>query len=142
MSGECPPVRIVDEDGEVLSEIPVGGADALTLNADGTLSIERSDGLVEPTHVVPNNGEPWSTADVLGEMMAGMYRHGECIEIHGCRLYESSFGETGRNVWTVHPPEDAESTAAVDALNLDNFATGTEIENCILSLAEGEEGVG
>jgi hypothetical protein len=86
----------------------------------------------EPTESVPSEDEPWSTADVLGGMMAGTYAHGACVEVFGYRLNNSSIDGTMPNVWTVHPPENADGAAAIDALNLDQFATASAVEDYLL----------
>ena len=93
---------------------------------DGPLTRDSRD---EPTHSVPNDDEPWSVADVLGEMMSGAYAHGERVDLFGYRCYNSTAGDEFANVWTVHPPDDGR---AIDALNLDNFATASEVETYLL----------
>ena len=93
---------------------------------DGPLTRDSCD---EPTHSVPNDDGPWSVADVLAEMMAGAYPHGARVDIFGYQLYNSTLDEGMSNVWTVHPPDGGR---AIDVLNLDNFATASEIETYLL----------
>lgn len=90
----------------------------------------------EPTHSVPNDDEPWSAADVLAEMMAGTYSRGACVKVFGYKLYNSTVECGMPNVWTVHTPDGGR---AIDALNLDQFCTASEVESYILELAERDE---
>ena len=86
----------------------------------------------EAVHSVPNDDEPWSVADVLSGMMAGEYVHGVCVEVFGYRLFNCTVSDDFANVWRVHPPDGGR---AIDALNLDQFRTASEVENYLL---EGE----
>ena len=81
---------------------------------------------------VPSDDEPWSVADVLSGMMAGQYGQGACIEVYGYELYNSTISDDLANVWTVHPPDEAEDRRAVDAVNLDAFAAASEVETYLL----------
>ena len=81
---------------------------------------------------VPSDDEPWSVVDVLSGMMVGQHAHGTCIEVYGYKLYNSTISDDLANVWTVHPPDEADECRAVDAINLDNFATASEIETYLL----------
>ena len=81
---------------------------------------------------VPSDDEPWSVADVLSGMMAGQHAHGTCIEVYGYELHNTTISDDLANVWRVHPPDEAEGRRAVDAINLDNFATASEIETYLL----------
>jgi hypothetical protein len=83
-------------------------------------------------HMSVPSDDGWSVADVLSGMMAGQHAHGTCIEVYGYKLYNTTISGDLANVWRVHPPDDGR---AVDAINLDNFATASEIETYLL---EGE----
>ena len=78
---------------------------------------------------VPSDDEPWSVADVLSGMMAGQHAHGRCIEVYGYKLYNTTISDDLANVWSVHPTDGGR---AIDALNLDNFATASEVETYLL----------
>ena len=86
-------------------------------------------------HMSVPSDDGWSVADVLAEMMAGGHAHGTCIEVYGYKLYNSTISDDLANVWRVHPPDEAEDCRAGDAINLDNFATASEVETYLL---EGE----
>ena len=112
------PRDLQEELSEVAERAVVGGYDR-----------NDSDGV----HMsVPSDDEPWSVADVLSGMMAGQYGHGTCIEVYGYKLYNSTISDDLANVWTVHPPDEAEGRRAVDAVNLDAFAAASELEAFLL----------
>ena len=92
-----------------------------------------------PAFSVPNDSDPWSVADRLAEMMAGVYAHNACVELYGYRLYNNTSGEEPPNVWTIHPPEDVKNHRAIDAINLDRFKSAAEIEAYLLELAENQD---
>ena len=96
---------------------------------DGPLTRDPRD---EPTYSVPNADEPWSMADVLAEMMAGAHVYGTRVDLLGYRCYNSTVDDDLANVWTIHPSDGGE---AIDALNLNNFATVSEVETYLI---EGE----
>jgi len=99
----------------------------------GGLDRDRGD---EPAQSAPDEDEPWSVADVLAEMMAGWYAHGASVDLFGYRCYNSTVSDELANVWTIHPPDGGR---AIDAVNLDQFASAAEIESYLLDLAEREE---
>jgi len=98
---------------------------------DGPLAGDSRDG---PAHSVPDD-EPWSVADILGEMMSGAYAHGACVDLFGYHCYNATIDEAA-NVWTIHPPDGGR---AIDAVNLGAFGSAAEIESYLLDLAEREE---
>ena len=83
-------------------------------------------------HLSVPSDDGWSVADALAEMMAGGYAHGAWVEVYGYKLYNATISDDLANVWTVHPPDEADECRAVDAINLDNFATASEIETHLL----------
>lgn len=74
--------------------------------------------------VYPNADSQWTSADILGELMAGALDHGAWVQIHGVDLRLGGSSHT-QNVWYVHPPDGDEP---VEALNLDTFRTATALE--------------
>lgn len=86
----------------------------------------------EATHSVPNEEVGYGPKEILAEMMAGAYSHGVCIEFYGLRLFNSSLDDGMPNVWTVYRPGESNG---VDAVNVDNFRSASELETYLL---EGE----
>jgi hypothetical protein len=115
------PRELRDELAAVADRSRVGGPDR-----------QRRD---EPAQSAPDDDEPWSLADVLGEMMSGAYAHGVRVDLFGYQCFNSTIDEAV-NVWTIHPPDGGR---AIDAINLSAFATAAEIESYLLDLAEREE---
>ena len=91
---------------------------------------DRSD--PDGVHMSVPSDDGWSVADVLAEMMAGGHAHGAWVEVYGYKLYNSTISNDLANVWTVHPPDEADECRAVDAINLDNFAAASEVETYLL----------
>ena len=83
-------------------------------------------------HMSVPNDEGWSSADILAGIMAGQYDHGVCVEVYGYKLYNSTISDNLANVWTVHPPDDADERRAIDAVNVDHFRTASEFESFLL----------
>ena len=74
--------------------------------------------------VYPDEDAEWTSADVLGELMAGTYAHGAWVQIHGVDLRLGGSSHT-QNVWYVHPPDGDEP---VEALNFGAFRTASALE--------------
>jgi hypothetical protein len=74
--------------------------------------------------VHPDEDAEWTSADVLGELMAGSFAHGAWVQIHGVDLRLGGSSHT-QNVWYVHPPDGDEP---IEALNLGAFRTASALE--------------
>ena len=74
--------------------------------------------------VYPDEDAEWTSADVLGELMAGVYEHGAWVQIHAVDLRFAGNSYT-QNVWYVHPPGGSEP---VEALNLSEFQSASALE--------------
>ena len=72
----------------------------------------------------PDEDTEWTSAAVLGELMAGAFAHGAWVRIHGVDLRLGGSSHT-QNVWYVHPPDGDEP---VEALNLGAFRTASTLE--------------
>jgi hypothetical protein len=75
--------------------------------------------------VHPGEDAKWTSADVLGELMAGAFEHGAWVRIHGVDLRLGGSSHI-QNVWYVHPPDGDEP---IEVLNLGAFRTASALED-------------
>ena len=74
--------------------------------------------------VYPDEDSQWTSAEILGELMGGVYDHGAWIQIHGLDLRLGERYQT-QKIWYLYPPDGDEP---VDALNLGAFRTASALE--------------
>ena len=85
--------------------------------------------------VYPDEDSQWTSAAVLGELMAGVYEHGAWVQIHGVDLRLAGDSD-GQNVWYVHPPDDPNP---VEAVNTQAFQTASALEEYLRDLDPAEQ---
>ena len=85
--------------------------------------------------VYPDDDSQWTSAAVLGELMAGVYEHGAWVQIHGVDLRLAGDADT-QNVWYVHPSDDPDP---VEAVNTQAFQTASGLEEYLKDLDPTEQ---
>ena len=85
--------------------------------------------------VYPDEDSQWTSAAVLGELMAGVYEHGAWVQIHGVDLRLAGSSHT-QNVWYVHPPGEPDP---VEAVNTQAFETASAFEEYLKDLDPTEQ---